>query len=96
MGHVLRAGDGVSAPASVVLKWPLRIDDSEQKIGSGVVVLTEVQGSTLCVWTREYEGDDNKRTVRVVSTGHLLTGLGAHVGSVLDPPFVWHIFEVTA
>lgn len=83
----------MSAP-SVVLKWPLRIDDGVQEVGPGEVVLTAVQGPTLCVWTREYEGDTGMRNVRVVGTGHLSHGLGAHVGSALAPPFVWHIFEV--
>lgn len=84
-----------SVRASVVLKWPVAINDEEQTIGGGDVVLVALQNDTLCVWTREYEGDlGGNRMVRVVGTGHLLSGLGTHVGSAVAPPFVWHVFEV--
>lgn len=31
--------------------------------------------------------------LRVVGTGHPLDTVGAYVGSVVAPPFVWHVYE---
>lgn len=81
---------------SVVLKWPVEISNEIQAVGGGEVVLVAMQGKTLCVWTREYEGDGGTdRLVRVVGTGNQHR-LGKHVGSAVDGPFVWHVFEETA
>jgi len=80
-----------------VLKWPLRLDESEQKVGGGRIALIDTQSANSgqpVVWTLEagYE-PESYRTVRVYGTGQAIPDDWGHVGSVNAPPFVWHIFE---
>lgn len=35
------------------------------------------------------------RTFHIVGTGHPIPPRTKHVGSVVMPPYVWHVFEVT-
>lgn len=37
-----------------------------------------------------------ERRLRVIGTGHPLPNVGQFVGTIQDPPFVWHIYEEEA
>lgn len=89
---------------SSVLKWNLEAASGIQLIGRGPVCLVATQTAGigfLAVWTFEiWEGEtppEPTRRVQVFGTGHdIPTSIGPHrfVGSTMDGPFVWHIFEV--
>jgi len=54
-----------------------------------------MQNKQLCFWAVVNPGD--KETVRefmVVGTGHNFASTFDHVGTVQDPPFVWHLLEL--
>lgn len=81
---------------SVVLKWPVPVDDQDHAIGNGRVVLVGSQGEhgTVYVWTIEPGVNvTTARKVRVVGTGHPNPGDDwVHIGSTIAGPFVWHVF----
>lgn len=91
-----------------VLRWEVRVDDHWHEIGGGRVVHVDNRPPAFTglpprveVWTEEHLLDDwpasppiaAKRRVLVVGTGHQIpTTAIQHLGSVLDGPFVWHLF----
>lgn len=52
------------------------------------------QAGTLTLWALVNPSEEQEwRTVRVVGTGHPINGkVGRFIGSVVMPPFVWHVF----
>lgn len=88
-----------------ILKWPVPVDDKPHLIGSGKVVLVEVQNrypETVYVWTEERGDGEHEatadRAVQVYGTGHLLPQHAVHLGSVQYPlpdgpgQVVWHLY----
>lgn len=86
-----------------VLRWQVSVDDQPHRIGGGPVVLVDVapnqadRTQTVSVWTiDEQPTPATSRTVRVYSTGQPVRDDAVPVGSVVAPPYVWHVFEVPA
>lgn len=79
-----------------VLNWSIKINDDEQYVGAGRVVLVGpgVMGDELRVWTEETETEPDQRVVRVFGTGHNIPNAAVHLGSVVAKPFVWHVYDV--
>lgn len=80
-----------------VLKWPLKMTDLPQEIGSGPIALVDIQNQQVVVWTVEpSEGHDLPvRSVVIVGTGHTVSDAAVHLGSVQIGMYVWHVFDVT-
>lgn len=76
-----------------VLKYVLEINDEEQPIGGGEVLLVAEQYGHLVVWTLEDLEVSRVRYVTVVGTGAPVPKSSKHIGSAVMPPFVWHVFE---
>lgn len=80
-----------------VLRWEVPVDDVWHEIGGGQVVhVASRQGLAIVeVWTlRDGSGTPFPGTeVRVFGTGHPLPDdVGAHLGTTLAGPLVWHLF----
>lgn len=60
----------------------------------GVCLLEVLAPQTLTFWVSA-DPDEPAEPVpfRVTGTGRPAPGFSAHVASVLDGPFVWHVFE---
>lgn len=57
----------------------------------------QVQQDTICIWY-EFEPNierlDIKRTFLIIGTGHKFNEQNLeYIGTVLNGPFVWHIYE---
>lgn len=81
----------------VVHKWRLKISDEDQVLaGLGDIVMVDVQDRSICIWAEVNEYAE-PRTFRVFGTGHEIPDSGdhyySHVGSCLDAPCVWHVYE---
>jgi hypothetical protein len=50
----------------------------------------------ISLWAEVPTRDERttRRTFTVIGTGHEIPHRGAHVGTVLDGAFVWHVYEV--
>ncbi len=84
-----------------VLKWPVHVDDdTPQQVGGGTIVhvgLDPAHGGRpdhLAVWTEEIATPTSPRAVTVHGTGQEIPTSRMHVGSVVVPPYVWHIYEL--
>lgn len=80
-----------------VYKYHLKFKDGVQDPGlpyNAEIAHLAMQGGSICMWAvvdiRENAGD---RRFIVYGTGHPITTVGKHVGTVLDGQFVWHVFE---
>lgn len=53
------------------------------------------QGDKLCIWV-EVDTDDDAHLnhFHVVGTGFSVPEGGAHIGSVVEDPYVWHVYQV--
>jgi hypothetical protein len=84
-----------------VLKWRVPADDHWHPVGSGQVVLVDVQPrqvgplGTTTVWTLETtdSGDPSVVAARIFGTGQEVPDDVEHVGSCIDGPLVWHVFR---
>lgn len=53
--------------------------------------------ATLTLWAVvDPDAPPVRHQLHVRGTGHPLGEVGPHIGTVLDPPFVWHVFEGAA
>jgi hypothetical protein len=51
---------------------------------------------SVCFWAEVCpQNTQTARTFRVVGTGQTVPKLGTYVGTTQDPPFVWHLFELS-
>lgn len=82
-----------------VWKYTLGIADAQtlSMPYAAKVLCVAVQGGSLCLWA-EVNATAQRRQARnfyIVGTGNPLpSGVSLrHVGSVVMPPFVWHVYE---
>lgn len=80
----------------VVHKQVLAVSDDDQSV-PGRVVHVEAGGparpGALTVWF-ERDPDGRPWYYRTFGTGHPIPSDVVHAGTVLDPPFVWHLYLV--
>lgn len=80
-----------------VLKWPVFVDDHPHTIGAGPIVSVGLDPSSggrpdlLAVWTLEDDTVLLDRRVLVVGTGHKLPESSRPIGTVVTPPYAWHV-----
>lgn len=83
-----------------VWKFPLALDAkgrAEVKMPAPAAIIDTAfdADGNLCVWAEVRPSEPLvTRRLAVVGTGHDIPDNGAHVGSVIDGMFVWHIYEV--
>ena len=81
-----------------IWKYPLKITDLQHlHIPLGGKILSCGKDSTgmICVWARVVpERPKHVRAIRIVGTGNPFEAADMYtfVGSIVDGPFVWHIF----
>lgn len=82
-----------------VHKYALRLIGGEQSVGMPIgaeIVHFDMQGDRPMTWALvETDARLEERVFHVVGTGHPLPEgpTFAHVGTTMNPPFVWHLFE---
>ncbi len=61
------------------------------------VVFFSVQGGQPTFWMEFQLGVQNthKRQFQIFGTGHDIPDHARYIGTTLDGPFVWHLYEVT-
>jgi hypothetical protein len=87
-------------PGSRIFKYPLKVTDVQTvSMPAGAKLLSVMlQYKALYVWARvDPSGPLVERTFYVVGTGNPLPDEDAvwdpaYLGSVIDDPFVWHVF----
>lgn len=81
-----------------VLKWVVPIDGRPHEVGGGDVALVAVARpdfQAVTVWTLELPATPAlPRQVQVFATGEPVDTRHRHLGSVVDDPYVWHLFEL--
>ena len=80
-----------------VLKYPLLLEGGPQNVIMPVgarIVLVAMQFGVPTLWAVVGEEPPTTRIFEVIGPGHHFDDL-AHVGSVLDGSYVWHVFEQT-
>lgn len=59
-----------------------------------IILRADMQDGTLCLWALvEPLNDKETREFSVVGTGHPVPPFSDFVDTVMDAPFVWHVFE---
>ena len=83
-----------------MLKYPLSITETTVIImrAGSIVRAVDVQASrSISLWA-EVPGPgiraDIARTFRVIATGGDMPAASTYIGTVMDDPFVWHVYEV--
>lgn len=83
-----------------IWKYPIeRKDRQVVRIPAPARVLSAaIQNGKLCIWALvDTDCDELNVTVNISGTGHVIAAptevvLARYVGTVMDPPFVWHVF----
>ena len=65
----------------------------------GKPVLVAIQDEKLHIWFEFYFPDHNPLAfidveIEIYGTGHVVPEAREHIGSVIDGPFVWHVYMV--
>jgi len=79
-----------------IFKYPVPIDDEWHEIPNRLNshLHVGIQGRTVMVWTSPNEEDAPGPLMmwaKVVGTGEPFPMDAGYVGTVQDPPFVWHV-----
>lgn len=79
----------------VVYKYPLSFDEEGTWVPYGLVVLIDTQdGSNVTAWIQHgREAVWEEQRLFIAGTGHPVSELASHVGSVICGIFVWHVFR---
>ena len=76
---------------------PAIVDQRMEMPKGAVVHHAAIHGRGIAMWAEENPANPKAmREFTVRSTGQNLPEQGTFVATVMDPPFVWHIFEITA
>lgn len=76
-----------------VWKYKLNWGETTLKL-TGDAVHFAIQDGVPCLWAESYpEQETRDRYFKIVGTGHEVDGDSWHVGSVLDGPYVWHLYQ---
>jgi hypothetical protein len=81
--------------------WKLKLEtiDGWQKFGVPNfrnVLHVGLQDGNICAWVERddyWANNDHSVELMITGTGHEVPKLCAHVGSVIQPPFVWHVWQ---
>lgn len=80
-----------------VWKYQTQAGRAAAPMANGPVVLVgrDLSGE-VCVWIDGDLSDSTLRAFRVFGTGQEVPPSAEHVGSWVEAPFVWHVYEVTS
>jgi hypothetical protein len=79
-----------------IFKYPVPVDDlmHTHSIPAGSVVCYVGQQGCPCIWIEvDTSMDRVERRFQIFGTGHPVPDGFIYVGTALDEPFVWHVFE---
>jgi len=80
-----------------VFKYPLELHHAPQNPGLPIgakVLHVAMQDGMICLWALiDVRQNSDNRMFVVYATGASVETCGEYVGTVQDPPFVWHVFE---
>ena len=76
-------------------KYVLAHCNNEISAPSGAIPLTvQYQENALCVWMEVQESNPLvRRRILVVGTGFQIDEEMRYIGTVQEPPFVWHVYD---
>lgn len=81
-----------------VWKFPLALSSNRQHVpmpADATVVHVAMQHGVPCLWALHVPGGPQcVRVFTVHGTGHEVEQGARHVGTCMEDPFVWHVFEV--
>jgi hypothetical protein len=84
---------------TAIWKFPLKLStvqcvDMPQGVSPADVLDVQVQNGTICLWAMcDPDATLEQRDVYIHGTGHPFNPDGMeHVGTVQQPPYVWHVF----
>lgn len=80
-----------------IYKYTVPIAESEVEMPQGAQILSaELAAPRQCIFVWAVVDTDaplENRRLAVRGTGNPLDEVGAFIGTVQDPPYVWHVFE---
>ena len=85
--------------SATVWKFPLYITDTQfVRMPDGAEILhVDLQDGLMCLWAKvDPDASEVDRRIHVSGTGNPCPDDARHVGSVLMPPLVWHVWEDAA
>lgn len=78
----------------VIYKYPVR--DGVDMPANAEILKVEYQGAEVFIWAMTIPDSPTiKRYFKVYGTGHPIPMNERYVGTVFEPPYVWHIMEST-
>ena len=82
---------------TTIWKYPLTQAFSQDiSKGARIVHAGKDPRGESCLWAEiDPDADTEMRHFRVIGTGHIVPENAEHVGSYIDGPFMWHVYEVT-
>ena len=84
----------------VIYKYALNLHERNTLLLSPAVpVHFGVQDGQLCLWVRQMTDPAltcSQRTFLIVGTGEFFPQRYLYIGTCQQPPFVWHLVEVTS
>jgi len=83
----------------IVFKYPIYLTNNIQTLQlpeSAKVLAFQIQDGDMCIWVlMNPERTRITRLFRVISTGNALHDEPMeYIGTVQQPPYVWHLFEI--
>ncbi len=83
---------------STIWKYPIDLDDLQTVYmpDGAAIISADLQGGCITLWALvDLTAPRCARDIAIVGTGHPVPlGAGAFLGTVQQPPFVWHLFEI--
>ena len=80
--------------SKVIYKYELPIDDEWHKLPMGKVVhIGRALGDMVHVWIQQYPLEQDWFKYRVVRTGQAVSKWHFYIGTTINEPYVWHVYQ---
>ena len=80
-----------------IFKYPLQYQPSQEvkHPTDWIPIHVGIQSGTLTIWAEvdPIEEEEDKSIIHIIPTGGTVPPDSLHLGSVLDGPLVWHVYE---
>lgn len=83
--------------AKTIWKYELDLRTKELRIPDGGIVRhAGIQDDIPCIWVEVDPTNTRKaRLFHIFGTGHDIPSSCSYIGTFQQPPFVWHLYEIT-
>ena len=85
-----------------IWKYPISLSDGGKLSGTFPArarpLYFGLQDDTPTLWMEVQLGEfpNTERAFEIIGTGHPISEDAKYIGTLMMPPFVWHLYEVTA